>query len=270
MVKEQIPSALILEDDADWDVSIKSQLVEFAKGACFIQGSKSDSASQDVHIDSKMNSPYGDDWDLLWLGHCGTRNREDEDQNYYVIHDDPTAIPQELWGYPRRQPNLTPPALRGNHTRVIYEPVRGLCMFGYALSLRGAQRLLYHQSISGKAAVSDRALQRICNDRFMGFRCIAPYPTLIGTHKAAGSTAKDSDRENTANAYGGFREVGMTGGIVYSTRLNLETLIAGGKKLRSQWPDQTMLAEVDSGVEIPEGHGAWVTKDMYEPYDRPS
>jgi hypothetical protein len=113
-------------------------------------------------------------------------------------------------------------------------------------------------------------LQKICNDRFMGFRCIAPYPALIGTHKAAGSTAKDSDRENTAGAKGGFREVGETGGIVYSTRLNLESLIAGGSKLRSQWPDQTMLAEIDRGLEIPQGRGAWVTKDMYLPFDRPS
>jgi hypothetical protein len=128
MVKEQVPSALILEDDADWDVTIKSQLVEFAKGAQFLQGTESKNTRE--NSESKTNSPYGDDWDLLWLGHCGTRNREWEDQNYYVIHDDPTAIPQSLWGYPRRQPNLTPPALRGNHTRVVYEPTRGLCMFG--------------------------------------------------------------------------------------------------------------------------------------------
>jgi hypothetical protein len=118
--------------------------------------------------------------------------------------------------------------------------------------------------------VSDRALQSVCNERFMGFKCIAPYPTLIGTHKAAGSTAKDSDREDTAKANGGFREKAVTGGIVYSTRLNMESLIAGNKKVKSQWPDVTVLAEADRSMELPHGRGVWVTKDMYEPFERPS
>jgi hypothetical protein len=133
MVKEQIPSALIMENDADWDLLLKSQLVEFAHGTRYLQD-----------LNSKItNSPYGDDWDLLSLGYCGARNREKDDQRYYVVQDDPTAVPQNLWGYPRRQPNLTPSTLSGNHTRVVYEPVRGLCTFGYALSLRGARRLQY-------------------------------------------------------------------------------------------------------------------------------
>ena len=133
IVQERIPTALIMEDDADWDVSLKSQLVEFAKGALFIQGSDNSgvpSARQALPSSSPIGSPYGDDWDLLWLGHCGTRNREDEDGNYYVIHDDHTALPQPLWSHPRRQPNFSPPSLQGNYTRVVFEPMRGLCMYG--------------------------------------------------------------------------------------------------------------------------------------------
>lgn len=262
MVKEGIPSALIMEDDADWDVLLKSQLVEFAHGTRYLQDSEK----------KPTNSPYGDDWDLLWLGHCGTRNREEEDQKYYVIHDDPTAVSQKIWGYPRRQPNLTPSSLGGvgNHTRVVYEPVRGLCMFGYALSLRGAQKLLYHQALAGKAAVSDRALQRICNDRFMGFKCLAPYPTLIGSHKGAGSTSKDSDREDTTKALGGFREKAETGQIVYSTRLNLDRLMAGQTLVESQWPFDALLPEIESSVKLPKGHGVYVTADQYQPYARPN
>lgn len=248
---------------------MKSQLIEFARGTRFLQESSTQSDLSGSG-GSEPTSPYGDDWDLLWLGHCGTRNREDEDQKYYVIHDDPTAVPQHLWGYPRRQPNLTPAALRGQNSRVIYSPVRGLCMFGYALSLRGAQRLLYHQSISGQAAVSDRALQRICNNRFMGFKCFAPYPTLIGTHKAAGVTAKDSDREDTSKARGGFREVAETGQIVYSTRLNMERLMMGNQSVRSQWPKETKMEEIDRTLTLPRGQGVWVTKDQYEPFERPN
>lgn len=249
-----------MEDDADWDVMLKSQLIEFAHGTRFLQDASG----------KATDSPYGDDWDLLWLGHCGTRNRENEDQKYYVIKDDPTVVPQHLRGYPRRQPNLTPSQFSGNHTRVVYEPVRGLCMFGYALSLRGAQRLLYHQSMKGHAAVSDRALQRICNDRFMGFKCLAPYPTLIGTHKAAGMTAKDSDREDTTKSNGGFRDVAVTGQIVYSTRLNLDILMGDQKLVKSQWPQDTKLPEIDPSIPLPRGRGFFVTADQYKEFERPN
>jgi len=81
MVKERIQTALIIEDDADWDVMIKSQLVEFARGTRFLQDSQ-----------AGATGPYGDDWDLLWLGHCGAKNRDWEDQKYYIIQDDHTAV----------------------------------------------------------------------------------------------------------------------------------------------------------------------------------
>jgi hypothetical protein len=114
MIRENIATALIFEDDADWDVNIKAQLVEFARGTRYILEQETKSPV----------SPYGDGWDVLWLGNCGTKNREDKDQRYWVVHNDPTAIPQTLWQYARRQPNLTPPALNGTFTRVVYAPTR--------------------------------------------------------------------------------------------------------------------------------------------------
>ena len=153
---------------------------------------------------------------------------------------------------------------------------------GYALSLRGAQKLLYHQSVIGPARVSDKALQRICNDRFMGFKCIAPYPTLFGSYKGAGNTAKDSDREDTTGQYGGIREKPITLGIVYSTRINMESLLEGGLteggngkvKAQSQWPNDTMKGEIERPAQgewdYPVGRGVYVTKDMYKPFERPN
>ncbi|KAF5854720.1 hypothetical protein ETB97_000469, partial [Aspergillus alliaceus] len=49
IVSHQIATALIFEDDADWDVSLKSQLVEFARGARALQNTTT------VPV-----SPYGD------------------------------------------------------------------------------------------------------------------------------------------------------------------------------------------------------------------
>ena len=147
--------------------------------------------------------------------------------------------------------------------------MRGLCTFGYALSLRGAQRLLYHQSMKGNAAASDRALQSICNNRYLGFKCFAPYPALIGTHKAAGSTAKDSDREDTAKAQGGFREHAVTGGIVYSTRLNLDHLMKGDNIVDSQWPNDSKFPTAQMSMAIPRGRGVFVTSDQFKGDSKP-
>jgi hypothetical protein len=78
VVENGYSSVLIMEDDMDWDVRIKSQLLQVAKGARYLQPS------------SKMDvSPYGDDWDVLWLGHCGEVFPETLEEN----RDKPTADP---------------------------------------------------------------------------------------------------------------------------------------------------------------------------------
>jgi len=62
-VDEGYGTALILEDDADWGVSLKSQLHTVAE--------KTRSLGN-VARDQRTHSPYGDEWDLLWLGNCAT------------------------------------------------------------------------------------------------------------------------------------------------------------------------------------------------------
>ena len=81
IVAERIQTALITEDDADWSPFIKDQLFELSTGARAIQGSP-----------SSTPSPYGHDWDFLWLGH----NRvgpTDAEQNIWVIDNDFTVPP---------------------------------------------------------------------------------------------------------------------------------------------------------------------------------
>lgn len=179
-------------------------------------------------------------------------------------------MPLSQWGYPRRQPNFKTPKLNGNWSRVVYEPTRGLCMFGYALTLKGAQQLLYSQ-VFEEARVSDRALNNMCDRRVDGFKCFLPFPTLIGTHKAAGKTFKDSDREDTHMAAGGYRETGVTGQIVFSVRLNLKSMVKGARRIfRSQWPSETMVDEIDGDIEIPRGEGVFVAKGDYDEFKRPN
>ena len=56
----------MIEDDADWDVDIKKQLLSLA------QTTRSPTHTPFDSADTSSESPYGslDDWDLLWLGAC--------------------------------------------------------------------------------------------------------------------------------------------------------------------------------------------------------
>ncbi|PIA90498.1 hypothetical protein CB0940_11394 [Cercospora beticola] len=211
IVKERIESALIMEDDVDWDVNIRKQLLEFANGARFVQGpggARGDS-----------NSPYGNDWDVLCLGHCGTGNFNDE-KRWWVTPNDPTAVPPELykWG---NVPNLSPPALReGRFNRYIYSATGGRCLCAYAVSLRGARLFLNTETLALEQALpADRGMARLCHVRKFGAKCISPYPSIFGSHFAAGPMSKDSDRQTIAEIW---RKVGLTPHVVFSTRLHLQ------------------------------------------------
>ena len=48
----------------DWDVRLKSQLKLIALGALHLQ-------CPATRMAPAIGSPYGNDWDVLWLGHCG-------------------------------------------------------------------------------------------------------------------------------------------------------------------------------------------------------
>ncbi|KAK4946820.1 hypothetical protein LTR10_014323 [Elasticomyces elasticus] len=83
IVNQNIATALILEDDADWDVGLRAQLVQYARGARYLQG---------VAETTVTRSAYGEDWDMLWLGHCAALTNH-TDKRRFTIANDPTVEP---------------------------------------------------------------------------------------------------------------------------------------------------------------------------------
>ncbi|KAM3414606.1 hypothetical protein BST61_g9765 [Cercospora zeina] len=254
IVKDRIQSALIIEDDTDWDVNIKQQLNEYARGARFIQ---------EYAEDAVTHSPYGDDWDVLWLGHCGVGGYVEE-QRLFVVRDDPTVVPPQIQTYSPK-PNMSPSAVKGSNNRLVYRGGGGRCIFAYAVSLRGARMFLYLQTMAGRPAFSaDRGMAHVCDARNIDARYILAFPTLFGTHMAAGPTIKDSDRTSSAT---GWREVGETADIVFSTRLNFPSLMGGRSQprqpIKSQWPNETMIPDYSGELEYPQGEGVFVKKEDY-------
>jgi GR25 family glycosyltransferase involved in LPS biosynthesis len=140
IVHEDVASALVFEDDADWDVSLKSQLIQFARGSRYI--------SNTTHAE-KAHSPYGDNWDILWIGHCGTWYHEEDNRRMFVIPNDPTVEP------PSYRQNVEEPdmehwqggPLGDNQTRIVFNSKGGVCTAAYAISQQGARKALYHVSL---------------------------------------------------------------------------------------------------------------------------
>ena len=100
VVSRNLTSALILEDDVDWDVRLKSQLRTFAEAvralsqpvsravlSAYADPSYPTSNAVQGSLDPTLFyindlpvtvaptvSPYGDNWDVLHIGHCGMRS----------------------------------------------------------------------------------------------------------------------------------------------------------------------------------------------------
>lgn len=231
-----------MEDDMDWDVNLKSQLEGVARG------------TRRIFPESTPlpHSPYGDNWDLLWLGHCGEPFPEsleeindleeaarDKVATKYLIENDKTVPPYN------EVSNLVDWGQFPAQTRIVHMSAAPLCSFAYAISQKGARKMLHALSVEGLHMAFDNSLAQVCrdtisdilreSDRGYDAKCISVNPTMMFHHKAKGLVWGDSDNP-TYGKGGDVRENGMTESIMWSTRLNLKNLLAG-KPLNAQFAE---------------------------------
>lgn len=227
IVKQRLESAIIMEDDSDWDVGIKSQLQSLATSLRALQGTSDGESTA---------SPYGDDWDIIWLGHCGVECKTDEP--YFLTPNDPTVPPPHRFLPYWRDP---PPLERPDHARVICTAKDAVCSLMYMISYRGAQRLLSALSANPTGiaehidvgAQYDVSLGRMCGSEYL--KCFAPYPSLTGGYRPAGPAGKSSDIHDTDLE--GKVEGPFSAGIVYSTMLNINRILQGEDLVHATWDD---------------------------------
>lgn len=227
MIKYQQASALIMEDDADWDVDFRTQLEHVALGAQTLL---------DTPKNSEPASPYGDGWDLIWLGHCASQPLPDDDRRVLMKND------RSVTPFTHRVnfgdiPDMSP---YDNTTRLMYFSKGSTCTYSYALSLHGAQKVLKWLSMDVYNQPVDFGLADMCSDKKRGFKCIGVFPQIIADHKPAGGAIKDSDIGfGDPKGSEGSRQKGFSYNIVRSTRLNVDALIDGKREqAESQWPEE--------------------------------
>ncbi|GAP87482.2 putative glycosyltransferase family 25 protein [Rosellinia necatrix] len=221
IVEEGLESALIMEDDMDWDVRLKTQLEQIAKGARSIFPSR-----------ARPSSPYGDGWDVLWLGHCGEifpetlpENAGKPEHPKFTIHNDKTVPPlSQITG-------LIDFKRYAEHTRWVHVSGGPICSFAYALSQSGARKVLLDLSVDHLGGAFDNALADFCRDGASGSedglqaKCISVTPPVFFHHRAKGQVTKDSDIQSKGDDE--VREKGTTENIVWSARNNIRNLMLG-------------------------------------------
>ncbi|KXG52486.1 uncharacterized protein PGRI_087700 [Penicillium griseofulvum] len=244
VVQEGIASAIVMEDDADWDVSIKLQLQSFAHAVRALQ-------QKDTQVPTK--SPYGDDWDILWLGHCGLSCKTD--MPFYLTPNDPTIpMPRHflpLW----RDPPVFEGHKRPDHSRLACTASDAVCSLFYAVSYSGAQRILAALSVnpSGLAeeidigAQFDVSLGRMCGNGYL--RCFAPYPSITGVFEQGGPRSKSSDIHNETGEDRGF----SSSRVMYSTMLNINRILKGERTVHATWDDVDVLDVIPEDITMDQG-----------------
>lgn len=225
MVADKIHSALVVEDDADWSIYLKDQLEHVAAGTQYITNS------------SSTTSPYGDDWDMLWLGHCGSSFSKKERTRRYVVENDPTVVGPNHYSL-HYHPDMRT-AGYGNSSRVVYRPGIVTCTQAYALSLRGARKMLQHYTTIQYFLPIDWEHNGICSKQILDFQCLAVHPPMWGHHRSAGYDNRNSD---ITQKKGEFRKKAETLNIAHSARLNAANILTKGMDaVTSQYDDMPEL-----------------------------
>lgn len=265
IVEQNISSALILEDDADWDVRIKRQMQKFAIASRLLiqplsgtdteyldptwpqpDAWTSEPPSFEVENETSIvvptTSPYGDldRWGMLWLGHCGCRFPWAEDKNVpigrAIISDDETVPARKHINIEFGDTQLVDQYL--DHTRVVARSRVNTCTLAYAVSQDGARRMLYEFGVRKITDPLDMMYRALC-DGVSGrdlMTCLSPQPALFNHHRPAGSKSSWSD---ISGSHGNDSvEIPYSTNIRWATRVNFPKLVAGDTDYFDSYPDE--------------------------------
>ena len=143
--------------------------------------------SQWITGDSPTSNPYGNDWDLLWLGACANPPGPADSQMF--------------------------PGENGAPAHWVYYAQGGMaCTWGYAVTQAGARSLMAFMTDVDNAV--DFAMSQYCGRH----DCIIVWPELIGNHRPAGGFVGgvDKDTDIGHGGQGEYRKEGSTGNVVNS------------------------------------------------------
>ncbi|KAK7202893.1 hypothetical protein BZA70DRAFT_86345 [Myxozyma melibiosi] len=145
MLDSKVETMLVLEDDIDWDVNIHDIMERFS-----FQMQNNSLRTHVITPHERDSAPYGLDWDLINMGQCYNHANPDR-PDLFITYPDPTAPPIDSLSNSIKQFleffKVTRDEMESK--RLISPSFHPICTMAYALTRRGAQRLLLHSSYAG-------------------------------------------------------------------------------------------------------------------------
>ena len=177
-----LESVLILEDDVDWDIHLRTQQIPSAAAAIRKLVRDKTSIPGNLNTKPEWNNYWGysSTWDILYLGHCGDIFRPSSwtSQVQRIIYEDKTLPPR------REMHPYTVSFLQSldipEYTRMMHQSIFPLCTFGFAVTRNAAYKLLTdiaHKEAEGGTMAYDVRVLEACRD--LGFRCWSANPELF-------------------------------------------------------------------------------------------
>ena len=217
IMTEKIESALILESDADWDMRIKEIMAGVGEGAQQLVDWPFGASRRPGVF------PYGDSWDVIWIGHCGCENHD----NHRIFSWNDSSVPSQEDFFTFDSPPLEKQQTPG--TRTVYPFTNCVCSTAYAISHAGAVKLeqeFHHGSLN-----LDQHLATSCREN-QDLTCLGVWPQVITA--AATKSNIEHPTDEVANSGGEFN-VGPA--LQYSARKNAAKIINGSAddEWEAQW-----------------------------------
>jgi len=206
MLAQGWATALVMEDDMDWDVSIKQQLEQLAPLIRTVFPSGGDDGN--MNRPPRPNSPYGDGWDLLWLGHCGELVPSTGVRSLIDSTLPTSALYRETYG----DYSYFPPQLR-----MVYKTHSPLCTYAYALTSHAAMTI-YQRVRAANHRIITTDLREWCQSGIL--RCVSVNPELFHHHKKAGKPSSQVAQVEGWSELAAEEKVDFTANIRHSARCN--------------------------------------------------
>jgi hypothetical protein len=184
-LESNLTTALIIEDDVDWDIHIRHHQVPLVASQLRSLLATNPASPHDeysaIREHNRQQSYWGDmaQWEILYLGHCG----DSFDLKYWpdiphnIFNDESVPDFQDL--HPDTQQWFAEAGI-GEHQRMIHRSKHPLCTFAYALNRKSAERMikdLSHEEYGHGTWSFDVRLLEACRD--LGWKCWTANPELF-------------------------------------------------------------------------------------------
>ncbi|KAK9469416.1 hypothetical protein V1512DRAFT_256199 [Lipomyces arxii] len=224
IVENRIESALLIEDDVDWDINIKHQLRALS------QALRSSPIRAPLSPDEAARAPYGLDWDIIHFGPSKANMAPQPRDKVYTAYNDPyrasTAVANNACSHPWFCWSRIMSSTGLNETeRVIFPTFETVGLSAIAISYRGAQKLLYQLSFKELTNTLDLSMAKLVQQgQLRGWTVIPP---LMSEFKTRGQA--DSDLKSLVGSKRGRGNLqGKSAGVAHSARKALTEQLENG------------------------------------------